>query len=67
MTKDEIMEAFWSAGHKQISEDFITQVIAQIDLDGQGEIEFQEFLLTTISPMDMLTEHTISQAFIIFD
>ena len=42
-------------------------VLALVDADNSGMIGFDEFLMTAISPEDMLTDEAIRQAFIIFD
>ena len=50
-----------------VSETLIDTVLAIVDRDNSGMIDFDEFLMTAIAPEDMLTIEAISKAFKIFD
>lgn len=67
ITRDELITSFWTYGMGEVSEYEIDAVLAIVDLDNSGMIGFEEFLMTAISPEDLLTQHSIAKAFKIFD
>ena len=67
MSRSELLKSFWDFGFGDMSEQEMDNVLALVDADNSGMIGFDEFLMTAISPEDMLTDEAIRQAFIIFD
>lgn len=50
-----------------MSEEEADKVLAFVDTDGGGSIGFNEFIVTAISPKDLLNSKTLEKANFIFD
>ena len=54
-------------GFKDVTEYEMDKVLALVDADNSGEVCFEEFLMTCISPSEMLTKENLEKAFSDFD
>jgi len=66
LTKEEVLKGF------EMSEFFCTKeeiekIMDLADIDGNGFIEYQEFITATFSKQKILTEHNLKRAFEMFD
>ena len=67
MSRSELLKSFWDYGFDDMSELEMDNVLALVDADNSGLIGFDEFLMTVVNPMEILTDDAIRQAFVIFD
>lgn len=67
LKRKELLEAFWEFGVKDVAETEMDAVLACVDIDQGGSIGFDEFLMTSIDPYEILTKDNINKAFRDFD
>lgn len=67
ISKDEMAKAFEFYFGNAIDNDEIDNMFKTIDVSGSGEIEFSEFLLSTIPEKVLLTNENLAVVFKIFD
>ena len=53
-TRDQLLDVFWRNGFADMSEIEADKVLSFVDTDGGGSIGFNEFVVTAISPEDLL-------------
>ena len=66
LTKDELTIAFKEAG-MEIQDDELTQLIKSVDFNGNGSIEYEEFVRVTIPKEPLFSEENLKHAFDMFD
>ena len=66
LTKDELTIAFKEAG-MEIQDDELTQLIKSVDFNGNGSIEYEEFIRVTIPKEPLFSEENLKHAFDMFD
>lgn len=52
---------------KKEIEDMVDEILAKIDLDGNGEIDFNEFVSVAVNQDTLLTRERLKAAFDVFD
>ena len=50
-----------------MGEEEVDKVLGFVDTDGGGSIGFNEFIVTAITPKDLLNQKTLNKAYMIFD
>lgn len=66
LSKDELETAFKEAG-MEMQNDQLNKVIESIDFDGNGYIEYEEFIRVTLPKDKLFTEANLKTAFDMFD
>ena len=66
LSKEELFIAFKEAG-MEMENDQLTKVIQSIDFDGNGFIEYEEFIRVTLPKEQLFTEENLKYAFDMFD
>ena len=66
LTKDELFVAFKEAG-MEMKNSQLNKVIESIDFDGNGSIEYEEFIRVTLPKERLFTEKNLKIAFDMFD
>lgn len=66
-TKEQFITAFWNLGFTEMSEHELDALLAYIDDDRNGFVEFDEFLRAAVHPDDVLKQSTLRAAFKMFD
>ena len=67
LTKEEIEQGFKKAKYLDCSEKEINKLMDVADIDGNGYIEYQEFIAATYSKQKILSEINLRKAFDMFD
>ena len=57
LTRQELMNAFWANGYEEMSYFELDNILAKIDLDNSGKINFSEFLLPAVSAIEMVSNN----------
>ena len=63
LTRVEILQAFWNFGYSEVGFYEVDMVFSLIDEDSSGMISFNEFLLTAVNPLEILSRERLNQAF----
>ena len=66
LTKDELYVAFKEAG-MEMKNSQLNKIIETIDFDGNGSIEYEEFIRVTLPKERLFTEKNLKIAFDMFD
>ena len=56
MTRQELIEAFWENGYKDMTYYEIDNILAMVDQDKTGNVTFDEFLMPAIEPRMLLLD-----------
>ena len=67
LTREELINNFWKHGYTSITYYEIDTILACVDEDNSGQINFSEFLVTAIEPLRLLTREKVTKAFRTFD
>lgn len=67
LCRDELIAGFREVKGIDFNEKEIDQLIKQVDLNGSGDIDYQEFIRGALTREKMLTDDRLEQAFIMFD
>lgn len=67
LTKEEVLKGFKMSKFCLCSQDEIEKIMDLVDIDGNGFIEYQEFISATFSKKKILTEDNLKRAFDMFD
>lgn len=67
LTRNELLQAYWSNGFAWISEIELDKILSFVDQDGNGFVTFQEFLAASVAGEDILTPSKLNTAFKAFD
>ena len=66
-TRAEFLQAFWDYGVKDMSEIELDSILSYVDSDQNGFVTFQEFVVASVFPEDILHPDILQQAFNAFD
>ena len=66
-TRAEFLQAFWDYGFKDMSEIELDSILSYVDSDQNGFVTFQEFVVASVFPEDILHPDILQQAFNAFD
>lgn len=67
MSRDELIDGFRQIRGIDFSEKEIDDLIQRVDLDGSGDIDYNEFVNGAISTEKMLSDQRLENAFKLFD
>jgi calcium-dependent protein kinase len=67
LSKQEILEGYEEAFGVPINEEEVDKMFAEIDIDGNGSIDYTEFVMATMNEKAMLTDEKLKAAFNMFD
>lgn len=67
ITIDELRDVFRKMGHKNISDRALIEMIMSVDDNGDGEIDFEEFLVLMTSHIANDPDKELREAFRVFD
>lgn len=65
ITKDELLQGFQAFTHEAREE--VDAIFQEVDLDGNGEIEFSEWVVASIDKNSLITDDKLKMAFGLFD
>lgn len=66
LSRDELITGYRKI-YGDFAEDEVDKIITMADLDGNGEIEYSEWLVATINRKQLLTNEKLRNAFSFFD
>lgn len=67
MSKEEILEGYEEHFGVPINEEEVDRMMKNVDLDGNGVIEYTEFVMATMSEKNMISNEKLRAAFNMFD
>ena len=67
LEKEEILQGYEEHFGIQITSEQVDQMFTAVDLDGNNEIDFTEFVMATMSEKDLVTSDRLKAAFSMFD
>jgi calcium-dependent protein kinase len=67
LSRDEIKDAYRLIKGIDFNEQEIDDLITNIDADGSGEIDYNEWMMTAVSKEKLLSQEKLEQAFALFD
>lgn len=67
LSKDEILEGYEEHFGVPINEEDVDKMIKNVDIDGNGCIEYTEFVMATMNEKNMVTNDKLQAAFKMFD
>ena len=65
ITKEELITGFQTSTHEGRAE--VDAIFKEVDLDGNGEIEFSEWVVASIDKNSLITDDKLKMAFGLFD
>ena len=65
ITRDELLQGFQANTNEGIEE--VNAIFNEVDLDGNGEIEFSEWIVASIDKNSLITQEKLEMAFKLFD
>ena len=54
MSRDELIQAFWENGYKDMSYYEIDSILALVDYRKSGTVNFEDFLMPSVDPVDII-------------
>jgi len=67
LQKDEIKQGYKQYFGRDLSNEEIDDMFNQVDADGNGEIEYSEFVVATLNEKNLLSNNKLQTAFKMFD
>lgn len=67
MSKQEILEGYEEVFGIPINEEDVNKMFKEIDIDGNGTIDYTEFVMATMNEKTFMTNEKLQQAFKMFD
>lgn len=67
LSKEEILAGYERHFGIPIEENEVDQMFKEIDFDGNGSIDYTEFVMATMNQKNMITNDKLEQAFKMFD
>jgi hypothetical protein len=55
MTRDELVQAFWDNGYKDMSYYEIDKILAMVDFRKSGTVSFDDYLMPSVDPIDIIS------------
>ena len=67
LSKEEIKNGYSEFFGKSLSDAEIDEMFAKVDADGNGEIDYSEFVVATMNEKNLLSNNKLQTAFKMFD
>ena len=67
LSKDEIKNGYMTYFGKNLTDEQIDDIFSQVDADGNGEIDYSEFVAATMNEKNLLSNNKLQTAFKIID
>lgn len=67
LSKEEILEGYEEHFGIPINEEDVDKMMKNVDIDGNGVIEYTEFVMATMNEKNMVSNEKLQQAFKMFD
>lgn len=67
LCKKEILDGYALHFDHEITEEEVDNIFSAIDTDGNGVIDYSEFLMATMSDKDLMSKEKLKAAFRVFD
>ena len=67
LSKQEIKNGYLEYFGKSLTDEQIDDMFAQVDADGNGEIDYSEFVVATMNEKNLLSNNKLHTAFKMFD
>ena len=67
LSKDEIKNGYMTYFGKNLTDEQIDDMFSQVDADGNGEIDYSEFVAATMNEKNLLSNNKLQTAFKMFD
>jgi len=67
LSKDEIKNGYMTYFGKNLTDEQIDDMFSQVDADGNGEIDYSEFVVATMNEKNLLSNNKLQTAFKMFD
>ena len=67
MSKQEVLIGYEEVFGMPINEEDVDRMFREIDMDGNGTIDYTEFVMATMNEKTVLTNDKLEQAFKMFD
>lgn len=67
LSREEILEGYRQTMGEEEAEAEVNRIMAMVDLDKSGEIDYSEFIAATLDRKDMMSKDRLEEAFNMFD
>merc|ERR1712100_496293 len=67
LSKDEIKNGYAEFFGKSLTDEQVDDMFAKVDADGNGEIDYSEFVVATMNEKNLLSNNKLQSAFKMFD
>ena len=67
LSKEEVLNGYEKVFGVTINEEEVDKMFAEIDIDGNGTIDYTEFVMATMNEKNILSNDRLEQAFKMFD
>lgn len=67
LSKEEIQNGYAEYFGKQLTNEQVDEMFAQVDADGNGDIDYSEFVVATMNEKNLLSNNKLHTAFKMFD
>ena len=67
LDKEEVLLGYEEHFGVPISEEMVDQMFKAVDIDGNGSIDYTEFVMATMNEKDLITNERLKAAFKLFD
>ncbi len=67
LSREEILEGYKKTMGEEEAEAEVNRIMAMVDLDKSGEIDYSEFIAATLDRKEMMSKERLDQAFNMFD
>jgi Ca2+-binding EF-hand superfamily protein len=55
MSRDELIQAYWDNGYKDMSYYEIDKILALVDYRKSGTVNFEDYLMPSVDPVDIIS------------
>ena len=55
MSRDELIQAYWENGYKDMSYYEIDKILALVDYKKSGTVSFEDYLMPSVDPVDIIS------------
>lgn len=67
LSREELLQAYSATMSLQAAEDEVERIMAMVDIDGSGFIDYTEFIVATTQKETLLSKENLEKAFSVFD